>query len=88
VPVLVAVRLPEELARRIEAVDSRIELLYEPALLGRAEVLYGIPGDPDAGVPGDSPEGLAAEGPSNFRPAPELIDELSITPALSGVIAT
>jgi glyoxylate/hydroxypyruvate reductase A len=29
-------------------------------LLERAEVLYGIPGDPGAGVPADSPEGLAA----------------------------
>jgi phosphoglycerate dehydrogenase-like enzyme len=88
VPVLVTVRLSEELARSIEAVDPRVELLYEPGLLpprrypgdhrgapafrrdeavearwrellARAEVLYGIPGDPSAGVPGDSPEGLA-----------------------------
>jgi glyoxylate/hydroxypyruvate reductase A len=29
-------------------------------LLERAEILYGIPGDPAAGVPADSPEGLAA----------------------------
>jgi len=89
VAVLVTVRLAEELAHRIAAVDSRVELLYEPALLPprrypgdqrgdpafhrdeegearwrellqRADVLYGIPGDPRASVPANSAEGLAA----------------------------
>lgn len=87
--VLLTVRLSEELACSIAAVDDRVELLGERALLpprrfpgdqrgepsfrrdeagearwrellARAEVLYGIPGDPPAGVPADSPEGLAA----------------------------
>jgi phosphoglycerate dehydrogenase-like enzyme len=41
--------------RRVAAGEARWR-----ELLGRAEVLYGIPGDPAAGVPADSPKALAA----------------------------
>jgi phosphoglycerate dehydrogenase-like enzyme len=72
--VLIASPLDDELARRIAAIDDRIELLYDPAVVPASRYMGDIAGDfaPDPerwaelleraevifGIPGSSPRGL------------------------------